>query len=79
MDIDGCTRTTWVYVLRHNSDVYECFKDFNNLIRTQYSACVKVLRSDNGTGYVDNQLDEYLSSYEIAHQTTCPGTLNKMV
>jgi hypothetical protein len=52
--IDCCTRTTWVYVLQHKNDVFECFKDFHNLIRTQYSAHVKVLRTDNGTEYVNN-------------------------
>lgn len=72
--IDCCTRTTWVYVLRHKSDVFECFRDFHNMIRTQYCACVKVLHSDNGTEYVNRELDEYLSSYGIIHQTTCPGT-----
>ena len=51
--IDCCTRTTWVYVLRHKSDLFECFRDFHNMIRTQYCACVKVLRSDNGTEYVN--------------------------
>uniref|UniRef100_A0A8R7JZJ5 Integrase catalytic domain-containing protein n=1 Tax=Triticum urartu TaxID=4572 RepID=A0A8R7JZJ5_TRIUA len=63
--IDCCTRTTWVYVLRHKSDVFECFRDFHNMIRTQYCACVKVLRWDDGTEYVNKELDEYLSSYRI--------------
>jgi transposase InsO family protein len=72
--IDCCTRTTWLYVLRNKSDVFECFKDFHNLIMTQHNACVKVLRTDNGTEYVNREFDEYLSSYGIIHQTTCPGT-----
>lgn len=74
MFIDCCTRTTWVYVLRHKNDVFECFRDFHNLIMTQHSACMKVLRTDNGTEYVNKDFDEYLSSYGIVHQTTCPGT-----
>ena len=72
--IDCCTRTTWVYVLKNKSDVFECFRDFHNLIMTQYNACVKVLRTDNGTKYVNKEFDEYLSSFGIIHQTTCPGT-----
>lgn len=47
--IDCCTITTWVYVLRRKCDVFECFRDFHNLIVTQYNACVKILRTDNGT------------------------------
>uniref|UniRef100_A0A8R7V940 Integrase catalytic domain-containing protein n=1 Tax=Triticum urartu TaxID=4572 RepID=A0A8R7V940_TRIUA len=72
--IDCCTMTTWVYVLKNKSDVFECFRDFHNLIMTQYNACVKVLRTDNGTEYVNKEFDEYLSSFGIIHQTTCPGT-----
>ena len=33
-----------------------------------------MLITDNGTEYVNKELDEYLSSYGIIHQTTCPGT-----
>uniref|UniRef100_A0ACD5U385 Uncharacterized protein n=1 Tax=Avena sativa TaxID=4498 RepID=A0ACD5U385_AVESA len=72
--IDCCTRTTWVYVLRNKSDVFQCFKDFHNLIKTQYNACVKILRTDNGTEYVNNEFDDYLSNYGIIHQTTCPDS-----
>jgi transposase InsO family protein len=72
--IDCCTRTTWVYVLKNKNDVFECFKDFHNMIMTQYSACVKIFRTDNGTEYVNKDFDEYLSNFGIIHQTTCPGT-----
>jgi transposase InsO family protein len=72
--IDCCTRTTWVYVLKNKSDVFECFKDFHSLIKNQYDARVKIFRTDNGTEYVNNQFDEYLSSFGIIHQTSCPCT-----
>jgi hypothetical protein len=51
--------------------MFECFKDFHNLIMTQHVGCVKILRADNGTEYKD--FDEYLSSFGIIHQTTCLG------
>ena len=57
-----------MYVLRSKSDVFECFKDFHNLIMTQNDARVKIFRTDNGTEYVNKQFDEYLSSYGIIHQ-----------
>jgi hypothetical protein len=30
--IDNCTRYTWVYFLRRKSDVFECFKEFRNMV-----------------------------------------------
>jgi hypothetical protein len=44
------------------------------MIKTQYNACMKVFRTDNGTEYVNKEFDKYLSSFGIIHQTTCPGT-----
>jgi transposase InsO family protein len=41
---------------------------------TQYNAHVKIVRTDNGTEYVNKLFDEYLSSFGILHQTTYPGT-----
>ena len=72
--IGCCTRATWVYVLRHKSDVFGCLIDFHNLIMTQYNAHVKIFRTDNGTKYLNRKFDEYLSSFRIIHQTTCPIT-----
>lgn len=72
--IDCCTRTTWVYVLKHKSDVFECFMDFHKLIMTQYNACVKVFHTDNGMKYVNKEFDGYLSNFGIVHQTTYLNT-----
>lgn len=71
--IDCCTRTTWLYVLRNKNDVFECFRDFHNLVMNQYNAQLQIFRTDNGTEYVNKLFDEYLSSFGIIHQTTCPG------
>lgn len=72
--IDFCTRTTWLYVLKNKSDVFECFIDFHKLVVNQYNARVKIFRTDNGTEYVNKFFGEYLSNCGIIHETTCPGT-----
>jgi hypothetical protein len=30
--IDCCTKITWVYVLKNKSDMFECFRDFYNMV-----------------------------------------------
>ncbi|KAK1661961.1 hypothetical protein QYE76_050120 [Lolium multiflorum] len=72
--IDGFSRCTWLYVLKQKSDVLSAFKDFYALVGNQYNAKVKVLRSDNGTEYVNKDFDYFLSSNGIIHQTTCVDT-----
>ncbi|XP_071676410.1 retrovirus-related Pol polyprotein from transposon TNT 1-94 isoform X2 [Lolium perenne] len=72
--IDGFSRCTWLYLLKHKSEVLPAFKDFFNMVRNQYGMNVKILRSDNGTEYVNGEFSNFLSTYGIIHQTTCVST-----
>jgi hypothetical protein len=72
--IDGFSRCTWLYLLKHKSEVLHAFKDFFNMVRNQFGVNVKILRSDNGTEYVNGEFNSFLSSYGIIHQTTCVNT-----
>jgi hypothetical protein len=44
------------------------------MVRNQYGVSVKILRSDNGTEYINNDFGAYLSHHGIIHQTTCVNT-----
>jgi transposase InsO family protein len=44
------------------------------LIKNQYGTTIKVLRSDNGTEYVNQDFGKFLSQNGIEHQTTCVNT-----
>lgn len=46
--IDCHSRMTWIYLMRHKSEVLKCFKNFYAWVRNQLNTCVKVIRSDNG-------------------------------
>ncbi|XBI69219.1 hypothetical protein VPH35_048321 [Triticum aestivum] len=72
--IDGFSRCTWLYLLKHKSEVLPTFKDFFNMVRNQFGMNVKILRSDNGTEYINGKFSNFLSSYGIIHQTTCVNT-----
>ena len=72
--IDGFSRCTWLYLLKQKCDVLSAFKNFYALICNQYNAKVKIFRSDNGTEYVNQNFDDFLSSNGIVHQTTCVNT-----
>ena len=45
--VDDCTRMTWMYVMTNKSDVSMVFRSFSQMITTQYSFVIKVLRSNN--------------------------------
>jgi hypothetical protein len=61
-------------MLKHKSEVFQCFQDFHKLVANQFNARVRIIRTDNGTEYVNNAFGAYISDHGIVHQTTCPGT-----
>ena len=72
--IDCYSRVTWIYLMKHKSEVLRCFQDFFSLVGNQYEACVKILRTYNGAEYLNNVFGNFLSSHGILHQRTCPDT-----
>ena len=57
--IDDFTRLTWVVLLKKRDIVFSAFTAFHSLIRTQYDACVKIFRSDNGGEFVNHSFRDY--------------------
>jgi transposase InsO family protein len=71
----GCfSHVTWIYLMKHKSEVIKCFRDFCSFIGNQYDARIKVLMTDSGTEYVNDEFGNFLSTHGILHQTTCPDT-----
>ncbi|KAF5478513.1 hypothetical protein F2P56_005065 [Juglans regia] len=72
--VDDCTRMTWLYVMKNKNEVFGIFRSFQNMIKTQFSAKLQILRSDNGSEYDNNELREYFQAHGLHHETTCSQT-----
>lgn len=72
--VDGYTRAVWVYLLKSKDEVFDVFQSFVNIVHTQFGKCVKIIRNDNGTEFVNNKMDLLCNSKGILHQTTCVYT-----
>ena len=72
--IDDCTRMTWVTLLKSKSDVSMAFQKFHKMVSLQYNMKIQVVRSDNGSEYVNTELLFFFDMHGIVHQTTCPYT-----
>lgn len=46
--VDDCTRMSWVFFLKHKSEMFDVFVKFYHMICTHFRAQPKILRSDNG-------------------------------
>ncbi|XP_028548626.1 uncharacterized protein LOC110093684 [Dendrobium catenatum] len=72
--IDDFSRFTWVFPMRHKSEVFEIFQKFKTYVEKQTQFSIKCLRSDGGMEYLNNNFRNFLSHHGIAHQTSCPYT-----
>jgi len=72
--IDDYSRFTWVYFLRSKSEVFFIFKKFLAYVETQFSKCIKILRSDSGGEYMSYEFNNFLLEKGIISQRSCPYT-----
>ena len=72
--VDDLSRKVFAVPIKQKSDVFEQFKIFKKVIENQCERKIKVIRSDNGTEYVNKSFEEFLVSSGIVHHKTCPYT-----
>jgi hypothetical protein len=46
--IDDFSRNTWIYFLRKKIEVFDRFKEIEDLVENQTKKIIKVLRTNNG-------------------------------
>ena len=69
--VDDCSRSTWVYLLKHKSQTQSILEQFCNLVETQFAKRVKVVRTDNGTEFI---MKDFFAQKGILHQLSCVET-----
>jgi len=72
--IDDYSRFTWVYFLWSKAKVFFVFQRFISLLKTQFSAHIKILRSYFGGEYLSNAFQSFLQNEGIISRRSCPST-----
>lgn len=72
--VDDYSRMVFTYFLKKKSEVSKRFKEFKILVEKQTGKCVKTLRTDNGTEYCNEAMDDFLKKNGIVHQVSAPYT-----
>ncbi|GJX29327.1 putative RNA-directed DNA polymerase, partial [Tanacetum coccineum] len=72
--VDDFSRAVWVYLLKSKDEVFGYFVEFVNLIANQFLKRIKTVRSDNGTEFINNKMEQFLKENGIVHQTSCAYT-----
>ncbi|KAI3735245.1 hypothetical protein L6452_14737 [Arctium lappa] len=71
---DDLSRFGYVYLMRHKSESFEMFKEFQNEVQNQLGKSIKILRSDRGGEHLDHDFLDHLINCGIVSQLTPPGT-----
>ncbi|KAJ9552008.1 hypothetical protein OSB04_016053 [Centaurea solstitialis] len=70
----GYRRYGYVYLMRHKSESFERFREFQNEVQNQLGRKIKFLRSDRGGEYLSDEFDNHLMECGIVSQLTPPYT-----
>nr|GEX70381.1 hypothetical protein [Tanacetum cinerariifolium] len=71
---DDYSRFTWVFFLATMNETSPILKTFITGLKNQLSLKVKIIRSDNGTEFKNNDLNQFCGMKEIKKEFTVPRT-----
>ena len=72
--IDECIRMTWLYIMKNKSEVFGVFCFFYEMVKTQFSTKIQILRTYNNGENSSNEFHKYFKVHGIIHETTYPQT-----
>src|SRR3954463_9412350 len=68
------SRYGYIYLMKHKSEMFEKFKEFQNEVENHRNMKIKFLRSDRGGEYLSYDFLTHLKASGIVSQLTPPGT-----
>jgi transposase InsO family protein len=72
--IDDFIKFTLTYLLKHKSDTFSIFTQFQAMVQTQFSLTIQVLHTDCGGEFISNEFNHFCANKGIIHQLSCPHT-----
>lgn len=70
--IDDRSRYCTVYFIKHKNEVIKKTKEYINYVQNLHNKKVKCIQSDNGTEYVNKEMDDFLKENGITRRLTSP-------
>ena len=71
---DDLRRYGYIYLMKHKSETFEKFKEFQSEVENHRNKKIKFLRSDRGGEYLSYEFGLQLKQCEIVSLLTPPGT-----
>ena len=71
---DDLSRSGYIYLMKHKSETFEKFKEFQSEVENHRNKKIKFLRSNRGGEYLSYEFDLHLKQCGIVSQLTPSGT-----
>ena len=71
---DDLSRYGYIYLMKHESETFEKFKEFQSEVENHRKNKIKFVRSDRGGEYLSHEFGTHLKKCGIVSQLTPPGT-----
>ena len=71
---DDLSRYEYIYLMKHKSETFEKFTEFQSEVENHRNKIIKFLRSDRGGEYLRYEFDLHLKQCGIVSQLMPPGT-----
>ena len=71
---DDLSRYVYIYLMKHKSETFEKFKEFQSEVENHRNKKIKFLRSDHGGEYLSYEFGLHLKQCGIVSQLMPPGT-----
>jgi transposase InsO family protein len=68
------SRYTWTFFLHDKSEVANCFKKFAKRAQNEFEVKIKKIRSDNGKGFDNTNIETYCDEIGIKHEVSSTYT-----
>ena len=76
---DDLSRYGYIYSMKHKSETFEKFKEFQNEVENHRNRKIKFLRSDRGGEYLSYEFSTHIKDCGIVHNSRLPEHHNVMV
>ena len=76
---DDLSRYGYVYLMKHKSETFEKFKEFQSEVENQRDRKIKFLRSDRGGEYLSHEFGTHLRKCGMFHNSRRLEHLSVMV
>jgi hypothetical protein len=74
--IDDFSKFTWIYLLKQKSEIFQRFREFQNLVERLFDRRILAVQTDWGGEY--QKLNSFFQQTGISHHMSCPMLINKM-